>query len=909
MNEIEYIFLRKHACLKYLLLITLLSSTTTFAQNFQQKVDVDIDVALNHQEKSLTGFIQFDYHNNSPDTLSYLWFHIWPNAYKNDKTALAKQLVENGDTKLYFSNDSLRGYINRLNFVVNNVPVEYELHPQHQDIIKLILPQPLLPGTKANITTPFYVKLPRNVSRSGFQGNDFAITQWYPKPAVYNKHGWHPMPYLDQGEFFSEFGSYKVKITTQKDFVIAATGVKTNETQNDSTKIETYELNNIHDFAWFASTDYKVLHDTLRVNNRVIDIYAYHLGTPSWERVPDYAKHTIRLNNQNIGVYPYPIVTVVEKREKSYSGMEYPTITLISTPSDSNDLKDLVNHEVTHNWFYGILASDERKYPWMDEGMTSYYDRRNKRSEIRSSMNETLSKRLPTNYEKLYLETIYSVERDQPIETSSEKFSMHNYILMNYVKAPGWLELLEEQVGTQLFDSIMQTYFERYKFKHPYPEDFQNVVMEIVGPNIDFLFALLHKTGPLTKPKKRKVKFTTFFNLKDGEKYNHIQVAPIVGYNTNDKFMLGAVLHNYTFPIPKFKFLAAPMYAFGSKQITGLARLSHTYYFKRGSNIEVFLSGARFNKDLYIDSTGNKNFMDFKKIVPGVRYTFKPKNYRSNLLAYAQFKHFHIRETEILFKRDPISSVLNITYPGNKSYINQLTLQVENNRILYPHEGSLVVEQSEEFIKTFFTGNYFYNYDIKGGLNIRLFAGKFFYLNKSNENVFNTRRYHFNMTGSNGYEDYTYSNYFVGRNDFNNLQSQQIMMRDGGFKVRTDLLSNKIGKSDNWLTSINLTSTIPNAINPLSILPFDIPLKLFVDFGTHAEAWEDGYEGDKILYNAGLQLTVLKVLNIYAPLVYSKVYKDYINSTIPEKRFWKTLSFSIDLNNFKLRKLIPQSPL
>ena len=187
-------------------------------------------------------------------------------------------------------------------------------------------------------------------------------------------------------------------------------------------------------------------------------------------------------------------------------------------------------------------------------------------------------------------------------------------------------------------------------------------------------------------------------------------------------------------------------------------------------------------------------------------------------------------------------------------------------------------------------------------MNLRFFAGKFFYTGaKTITKQFATDRYHLNMTGANGFEDYTYSNYFAGRNEFEGLASQQIMIRDGGFKVRTDLLAEKTGKTDDWLMAMNFTSSVPDEINPLKVLPIKIPIKLFADVGTYAGAWEKDSESDRFLFNAGLQVSLFKnVLNIYMPVVYSKVYKDYIQSTIDKKgRFFKTISFSIDFSQVK----------
>ena len=163
------------------------------------------------------------------------------------------------------------------------------------------------------------------------------------------------------------------------------------------------------------------------------------------------------------------------------------------------------------------------------------------------------------------------------------------------------------------------------------------------------------------------------------------------------------------------------------------------------------------------------------------------------------------------------------------------------------------------------------------------------------------------MSGPKGYEDYTYSNYFYGRNEFEKFSSQQIMIRDGGFKVRTDLLADKIGKTDDWLAAANFKTDFPEKLNPLQVLPFKLPLKIFLDVGTYAEAWKKNAPTGKFIYDAGLQLSVFKdVVNIYFPIVYSKVYDNYFKSTIPDKRFWKNISFSIDIQNFSFSKLFNQ---
>ena len=889
---------------------------------WQQQVDVQIKVLLNDQANSLTGEIKMQYQNNSPDTLRFIWIHLWPNAYKNDRTAFSEQLLQNGRTDFYFSNEIQKGYINRLNFKVDDELVQVEDHPQHQDIVKIILAKPLPPAGKVVIETPFNVKLPSYFSRGGHIDQSYMLTQWYPKPAVYDNAGWHPMPYLDQGEFYSEFGNYEVAITLPSEYKVASTGKLKSSTEKDNTQTLVYEQENIHDFAWFADKDFEVLHDTLKLASKTIDVYAYYnkANKENWTKSLSYIKSAIITKSKWVGEYPYATVSVVEKAgAPDAGGMEYPTITLVSNNGNEKMLDYLINHEVGHNWFYGILASNERQHPWMDEGMNSFYDMRYSQLQYGNNSTDPLEtnsaffeKRNPEDWPHTLLQTIIGISKDQPIATGSEQFSTYNYGLVAYNKAAEWIQLLERELGKALFDTMMQQYYERFKFKHPHPADFKAVAEEVSGKNLDALFSLLYSKGSIQQPVKKDVRLSSFYNLKDTDKHHTISLAPAVGFNFYDKFMIGALVHNYSLPFNKFQFFVAPLYATGSKQLNGLARAGYTWYpGSNGQKATLSLAAARFTGDNFKDSTGKKNSQPFTKLVPSFKFTFANKDARSTLTKFIQWKTFFIQETGLLFTKDASSGLDIISYPKENRTLNQLQFVMTDSRALYPYNFAGQIEQGEGFVRANVTGNYFFNYAKGGGLDVRLFAGKFFYTGDQDFlSQFRTDRYHLNMTGPKGYEDYTYSNYFVGRNEFEGFSNQQIMIRDGAFKVRTDLLSNKIGKTDNWLGALNFTSSIPKNINPLELTPLKIPLKIFADIGTHAEAWETNSGTPKFLYDAGLQISLLNnTINIYVPLFYSKVYRDYFKSTIIEKRFVKNISFSIDMQSTTVKKLFPQIPL
>lgn len=929
--------------------LLLLLSISSFSQYWQQQVNYSIDVSLNDKEHTLDGFVKMEYSNHSPDTLSFIWFHLWPNAYKSDRTAFSNQLLENGNTKFYFSSKEQKGYINRLDFKVNNTTARLEDHPQHIDIVKLLLPEPLAPGKTIIISTPFHVKLPYNFSRGGYDGQSYQCTQWYPKPAVYDKKGWHPLPYLDQGEFYSEFGSYDVRITVPENYVVAATGELQDEKEKEwlktrnnfswtpvqekikikgggtktitqkfplsATTLKTlqFKQDKVHDFAWFADKRFIVNTGSAELpSGKAISVFTYYTAEQKevWNESVAFAKRALLHYSKLVGEYPYATASVVQGPKSFGGGMEYPTITVISPVKQKASLDKVIAHELGHNWFYGILASHERSHPWMDEGMNSFYEEKYTVAHYKRSGDGASD----------MLKLMYAERKDQPIETQSEAFTYLNYGLFAYTKASAWMQLLEQQIDSTRFAGAMQDYFRQWKFKHPYPEDFKALLEKNAGRSLDSSFALLGKTGPLPAATASKGPVVFFFpgsKLNQLSARNTLLVSPFgFGINSYDGFMAGGIITN-SFPSAPYRsglqFLLVPQYGLGSGSFNGLGRISYRFFPQQGafSKITAFAGVSAYSMNMYKDDEGHKTYLRFTKLAPGLRLTLREPSARSTRQRYLQWKTFLIHEDQPRFYRDTVISgtdtaVLNRIRTEKENYtINQLTFTTQNFRALYPWKAEVKIEQGKEFLRTAFTANYFFNYAKGGGLDVRFFAGKFFYTSgKTISKQFATDRYHLNMTGANGYEDYTYSDYFIGRNKFEKLPSQQIMIRDGGFKVRTDLLADKVGKTDNWLAAVNFSTTIPSSLNPLNLLPVKIPVKLFADIGTYSDAWERDSDLDRFIFDAGLHLPLFKeTVNIYIPFVYSRVYKSYIQSTLEQKgRLWKTVSFSIDISNFTFKR-------
>jgi hypothetical protein len=497
---------------------------TGVAQNpeipyFQQEVNYTITVTLHDTLKTLSAREEIAYRNNAPQPLQFIYFHLWPNAYKDRTTALAKQLLSHGETRLHHAKEKQRGYIDSLDFAVDGKKVKWEYDPEHIDICKLYLDKPLEPGATALITTPFRVKLPAAVfSRMGYMTDAVSVTQWYPKPAVYDNRGWHQMPYLDQGEFYSEFGSFDVSITLPSDYVLAATGdrvagsedkfleKKIAETRRmlslpgeppdslsaparrDHNKTVRFIQTRVHDFAWFADRDFLVLKDqvTLPESGRKVDTWIFF--TPQnakyWKDALSYLNAATLFYSKHIGEYPYKHVTALDGTIMAGGGMEYPNITIIGNAGSAIDLDLVITHEVGHNWFYGILGSNERRYPFLDEGINSFYEMRYVRERY---PDEKLTRFLRLDpsfplfglsrvpYWKMH-EVLYyfsmRMRADQPLDLHSTDYSSFNYGSVVYSKTPMVLDHLMGSMGEARFDSAMHAYFNEWKFRHPYPEDF-----------------------------------------------------------------------------------------------------------------------------------------------------------------------------------------------------------------------------------------------------------------------------------------------------------------------------------------------------------------------------------------------------------------------------------------------------
>jgi hypothetical protein len=438
----------------------------------------------------------------------------------------------NGKQRL-FTDPELKGSIDSLNFEVNGNQVQWNLLPNQPDICQVFLNVPLNPDDSITISTPFRVKIPKGVtSRLGHIGESYQISQWYPKPAVYDQDGWHPMSYLDQGEFYSEFGSFDVRITLPANYIVGATGTLQNQpeiemsdilesdnarfkridlegtrfpTSSKQTKTFHFKANQVHDFAWFADKRFHVLNGKVKLPESGREITTQVMFTNQqaelWIDALQYVNDAILFFSKHIGDYPYDSYTVVQSALSAGLGMEYPGISVIGLVESAYALDEVIAHEIGHNWFYGALGFNERQYPYFDEGLTSAYTTRymNEKYPDKKLWEVYVGKKKMAkflNIDQMPIQRMQELERliqarnnlEQPLNLPSTDFSDINYGVMIYNKADMAFNYLRAYLGDSLFDETMRAYYRKHIFTHPLPNDLRNIFETNTNKDLNWFF-------------------------------------------------------------------------------------------------------------------------------------------------------------------------------------------------------------------------------------------------------------------------------------------------------------------------------------------------------------------------------------------------------------------------------------
>lgn len=498
-----------------------------YQQQADYKMNIDVDVK-NYQYK---GHQQITYTNNSQDTLSVFYFHLYWNAFQPNsmmdqklqelnKTADKRMITGEGKSRISSLKSNEIGYQKIKSLKQEGIPVTFTVE---ETILKVQLAKPILPHTTTHFEMEWTSQIPlviRRAGRNNSEGIDLTMTQWYPKVVEYDYEGWHTFDYIAR-EFQGVFGNYDVTIAIDKNYIIGAGGVLQNpkdvkgylaDAQPVVKKNKTlwhFKAENIHDFAWAADPDYTV--DSISIKNGplVYLIYQKSKQTNYWEESKPYIKKYFSLMKENFGAYPYPTYSFIQGGD---GGMEYGMCTMIMGNAKSLEgLADLMFHEASHSWFQHILASNESMRAWMDEGFTSYAEHL-----MMAEIFPDYVKNYPNphyNSVEFYTEFI-KTRQEEVMGIFSDHFLTNNgYSVAAYIKGELFLVQLEYIVGRQTFFKIMKNYFETWKFKHPTDRDFIHIAQKISGMDlkwywnymtyttrtIDYAIKSVEKEGKTTK--------------------------------------------------------------------------------------------------------------------------------------------------------------------------------------------------------------------------------------------------------------------------------------------------------------------------------------------------------------------------------------------------------------------------
>jgi hypothetical protein len=456
-----------------------------------------IQVTLDPASKTLRGHEVLTYLNASKDSLPVLPFHLYLNAFRDQTTTFMRE-SGGGQLRGDHFDPNYPGWTEIDAVRQNGVSVP-SVFNDDRTVMTLTLPSALGPGAAARIEFDFHVQLPRVFARTGFWESDYyMVGQWFPKIAVYDDRGWHAWPFHANAEFFADFGTYDVDITVPHSFIVGATGVQTQVQEQGDLKTESYHAEDVIDFAWTASPRYRTA--TRRSGN--VDITL--LYQPENEK---YAGRYLKATEQSLeaygewyGRYPYPRITVVDppSAASGAGGMEYPMLItagvgalgvpeLPGTLGAVREAEVVVLHEMGHQWFYAVVATNEAEEPWLDEGFTDfssveaadyYYG---VKTSLLNAPGLQLGYGAARRLEYLALPRV-------PTYGTAWDFGMIEYGIAAYSKPVVVLSTLKNILGAETFGRVMRAYYGRYAFKHPRTEDFIAVAQEASGRDLRWFF-------------------------------------------------------------------------------------------------------------------------------------------------------------------------------------------------------------------------------------------------------------------------------------------------------------------------------------------------------------------------------------------------------------------------------------
>ncbi len=491
---------------------TIIAQQQRFDKNYwQQRVEYKMDVKMDVETFLYQGTQELKYYNNSPDTLRKVYYHLYFNAFQPgsqmdvrlstiadpDKRMVVKKYGKN-ISKISLLKPNEIGFLKVKNMKQDGVSVETRVD---QTILEVSLSKPLLPNQSTVLTMDFEGQVPvmiRRAGRNSAEGVALSMSQWYPKMAEFDFEGWHADPYIGR-EFHGVWGDFDVKLTLDKNYVVGGTGYLQNPNQighgyqdsgvevkipkKQKTLTWHFVAPNVHDFAWGADPEFA--HDIYKGPNGVDLHFLYKKNKPelveNWKKLQPKTAEVLQFFNQNIGEYPYKQYSVIQGGD---GGMEYAMCTLITGERDFQSLLGVTAHELAHKWFQHVLATNESKHGWMDEGFTSFISDLAAYEVTKTDENSTANP-WKDAYDSYYY--LVKSNKERPLGMHADRYPDNmSYSIGAYSKGTVFLTQLAYVIGWENLFKSLKRFYEEYKFTHPTPNDFKRTAERVSGAMLDW---------------------------------------------------------------------------------------------------------------------------------------------------------------------------------------------------------------------------------------------------------------------------------------------------------------------------------------------------------------------------------------------------------------------------------------
>lgn len=448
---------------------------------------------MNVDNFQYTGNQELVYTNNSPDTLDRVFYHLFFNAFQpGSQMDVRSRTITDPDKRVGDRISQLtpeeEGRLNVSSLTQNGNALDYE---EVGTILEVDLHEPLLPGEQATFNMEFEGQVPVQIRRAGRNSAEavaLSMSQWYPKMAEYDFEGWHPNPYIGR-EFHGVWGDFDVKISIDRDYILGSTGYLQNPNEigygyeDEGATVNRpagekltwhFVAPDVHDFTWAADPEY--IHDKFTAQDGTVLHFLYKDNPEileNWKNLQPKTEELLLFFNEHIGPYPWDQYTVVQGGD---GGMEYAMLTLITGERPFGSLVGVTSHELAHAWFQHLLATNESKHEWMDEGFTSYISS--------LAMNEVMDQNKENPFEGTYegYVRLATSGLEEPMTTHADRYKLnYAYGVAAYTKGAVFMSQLGYIIGQENLDKTIKRYYDEWKFKHPTPNDFIRVAEKETG--------------------------------------------------------------------------------------------------------------------------------------------------------------------------------------------------------------------------------------------------------------------------------------------------------------------------------------------------------------------------------------------------------------------------------------------